>query len=125
MIQGTHYTPYSLKCSQLSGLSLTWRTRYQVGQVAEVHRACFSLNIWFHTGLGAFHQCSIKKVTRSMNSLLVHGHKICPLAKTTFSFPTEKGGKFFFIALLGHMPLSREALWSEGGVMQHLPCINK
>lgn len=56
-----------------------------------------------------------------MSSLLVHRHKICPLAETTLSFPTEKGEKEFFIALLGHMPLSREALLSEGGVMQHLP----
>lgn len=56
-----------------------------------------------------------------MNSLLVHRHKICPLAETALSFPTEKGEKVFFIALLGHMLLSREALWSEGGMMQHLP----
>lgn len=36
-----------------------------------------------------------------MNSLLVHGHKICPLAKITFSFPTEKGGKTFFYCIAG------------------------
>lgn len=56
-----------------------------------------------------------------MSYLLVHRHKICPLAETTLSFPTEKGEKEFFIALLGHMLLSREALWSNGGVMQRLP----
>lgn len=54
-----------------------------------------------------------------MSPLLIHSREICPLAETTLSFPTEKGGKDFFIALLGHTSLSREALWSKGGVMQH------
>lgn len=32
-----------------------------------------------------------------MSSLLEHRHKICPLAETMLSFPTEKGGKFSFL----------------------------
>lgn len=49
-----------------------------------------------------------------MSPLLVQSHEICALAETTLSFPTEKGGKDFFIALLGQAPLSGEALWREG-----------
>lgn len=56
-----------------------------------------------------------KQITKPVNSLLVHRHEICPLAETTLSFPTEKGEKDFFIALLGDTPLSREVLRSKEG----------
>lgn len=103
MIQGTHYSLLALLQSQIQTAKWPW---FYPEDPSPRGAGCIGtwsmafLEYLFHTRLGASHQCPIKKkikINKPMSSLLVHRHKICPLAETTLSFPTEKGGKKNFL----------------------------
>lgn len=117
MIQGTHFTLLSLLQAQIQWAK--WDQSYLEGPLqrragCKCTQQAFPWKFISTQDLGVLTRAQWKN-TKPMSPLLVHSHEICPLAATTLSFPTEKGGNYFFIALLGHARLSREALWSKGG----------